>query len=213
MMKKRLLSLIVFSAISSSAYAAPFIGSIDSDPGDGMIAAAGWSGGNADLAWSVVGSGNVWTYDYRWYTESKALSHIVFSVSKTFTQANIFPGTTGGWDLGWFGDQGNSDPGIPGPIYGIKFSGNDTDEYFRIVTDRAPMWSDFYAKDGKDGNDWVYAYNASFGSDPLAYTAGPDPYGYIPVPDTITSSVPEPGTFALFGLGITTLLFIRKKPD
>lgn len=211
-MKKSILSFIIFATFASSAHAVMIIGSIDSDPNDGMVATAGWSGGNADLAWSITESGNIWTYDYRWYTESKALSHIIFAVSETFTQSNILPGTTGGWGLGLFGNQGNSNPGIPGSIYGIKFGGNDTDEYFRIVTDRAPMWSDFYAKDGKDGGEWVYAYNASFGSGPLAYSAGSNPYGYVPVPDTIASSVPEPGTLALFGLGVTTLLFTRKKP-
>ena len=35
-----------------------------------------------------------------------------------------------------------------------------------IVTDRAPMWGDFYAKDGKDRNEWVFAHNTGFGSEP-----------------------------------------------
>lgn len=211
-MKKRILSLLIFTAIASSAHAAPITGSIESDPGDGMIATAGWSDGDAELSWSVSESGGIWTYDYQWSTERKALSHIIFGVSETFTQANILAGTTARWSLGWFGDEGNSNPGIPDLIYGLKFGGSDTDEDFRIVTDRAPMWGDFYAKDGRDGGADVYAYNAAFGSDPIAYTAGSSPYGYALVPDTITSSVPEPGTFMLFGLGITTLLFVKKKP-
>lgn len=210
-MKKHFFPALIFAAMASSAYAAPITGSIDSGEGGGMIATAGWDGGNATLSWSVSESGGVWTYDYRWLTESKALSHIIFSVSETFTRANILAGTTAGWSLGWFGDEGNSNPGIPDLIYGLKFGGNDTDESFRIVTDRAPRWDDFSAKDGRDGGVDVYAYNASFGSAPVAYTAGSSPYGYALVPDTITSSVPEPGTFMLFGLGITTLLFVKKK--
>lgn len=200
----------MLATVASSAHSFPIVGSVSSDPGGGMVATASWSGGNADLVWSVRESGNLFIYDYYWKTTSKALSHIIFAVSETFTKSNILAGTTSGWELGWFGNEGNSNPGIPESLYGMKFGGNDTEEYYQIVTDRAPMWSDFYAKSGRDGNQWVYAYNASFGSDPIAYSKGTDPYGYILVPDTV-SSVPEPSTFALFGLGLTSLLFARKK--
>lgn len=210
-MKKSALPLIFLAAFSIPVYAVPITGSISSDSDGGMYATAGWAGGDAELSWSISESGGIWTYDYHWSTERKDLSHIILGVSETFTERNILSGTTAGWNLGWFGDEGNSNPDIPELIYGLKFGGNDTDEYFKIVTDRAPMWGNFYAKDGKDGGQDVYAYNTSFSSNPIAYTTGSSPYGYALVPDTVTTTVPEPGTVALFGLGIAGILLSRKK--
>lgn len=205
MRKKVLLALLVFSA-SLPASATAITGAIDSDPGDGMFATAGWSDGNASLSWSVKQLGSSWIYDYGWSTTRKELSHIIFGVSETFTAANVLEGTSSGWELGWFGDEGNSNPGIPDLIYGMKWEGDGLYDMFRLVSDRAPMWGDFYAKDGKDGGDNVYAYNSSYGLSSDALPEGTAPYGFILVPDTVTSPIPEPHTLALFGIGSLMIL-------
>ena len=205
MRKKVLLALLVFSA-SLPASAAAITGAIDSDPGDGMFAAAGWSDGNASLSWSVKQLGSSWIYDYGWSTTQKDLSHIIFEVSETFTTANVLAGTSSGWKLGWFGDEGNSNPGIPDLIYGMKWEGDGLYGMFRLVSDRAPMWGDFYAKDGKDGGDNVYAYNSSYGLSSNAPHDGAAPYGFVLVPNTVTSPIPEPHTLALFGIGSLMIL-------
>ena len=201
--------------------AAPITGSINSGNSGGMTASESWAGGNATLGWSVEQIGPTWEYTYHWVTGTKALSHLIVEVSGTFSAANILAGTTAGWTLGTFGSaQGNSNPGIPADIYGLKWGGVDTDETFVIVTDRAPMWGDFYAKDGVDGTgsnqNPVFAFNTNYGNcDPTVAVTRVLP-GCVLVPDTLTTVglVPEPsaawllafglGTFALFGRRLKT---------
>lgn len=154
-MIRQLLLVFPFGLFASSAQAMVLTGSIDSTDGGGMEATAAWDGGGATLSWSVsqLQSG-LWQYDYDFNVNKKKLSHIDFQVSGNFTANNIFAGTTEGWELGLWGDEGRSSPGIPGTIYGLKFDGGGLLNSFTIVSDRAPMWGDFYAKDGKDGGDW-----------------------------------------------------------
>lgn len=211
---RTLLVSCLLAVCAVSAWAVPVTGSIDSDTGGGMVATSGWSGGNAELSWSVDQVGTSWVYNYEWETERKALSHIIIEVSQTFTTANILNGTSSGWELGWFGSsQGNSNPGIPGNIYGLKWGGDgDTERELRIVSDRAPMWGDFYAKDGRDGGSDVYAYNSAFGQASDPFVRGVEhASGFILVPDTKTSRVPEPGSLALLGLGVGCIGFVRRK--
>lgn len=210
-MKKTIIGLALAMTFSVAS-ALPVTGSIDSDTGGGMYATGGWSGGNAELSYAVSESGGLFTYVYHWVTESKDLSHIIFGVSDTFTSSNLFSGTTAGWELGtWSNAQGNSNPGIPSPLYGLKFAGTDTDETFTLVSDRAPICGDFYAKDGRDGGQNVYAFNSAYGSGMVdCLGSGESLDGYVLVPDTKTSRVPEPGTMALLGVGMIGLM-LRKK--
>lgn len=198
----------------SVASAAPITGSIDSDTGGGMYGTAAWDDGNAELDWSVSFSGGLWTYVYDFDVTAKAISHAIFQVSETFTSSNVKSGTTSGWLLDTWGTQGNSNPGIPSNLFGLKFAGNDTTGDFTIVTDRAPMWGSFYAKDGKDGGNDVFAYNVNFGGTSSASIYGQAPYGFVLVPDTKDGDnhqIPEPGSFALLGLATMGLAFVRKK--
>lgn len=187
---------------------------LTSSAGGGMIATNEWDNGGASLEGTATQSGENWVYDYTWVGAIKDLSHIIIEVSPTFAWNNILAGTTAGWSLGTFGDEGGSNPGILDTIYGLKW---DVGQIvagvfeFSIVTDRAPMWGDFYAKDGQTaGGGPVYAYNASFGQDPGVPYGGTVPYGYMVVPDTGTTNVPEPSVLALFGLGLFSFGMMKK---
>ena len=81
---------------------------------------------------------------------------------------------------------------MPGEIKGIKFPGSGTQLVLSFYSDRAPMWGSFYAKDGTDGSNDVYAYNSGFSG------VGSD---FIAVPDT-TTTVPVPGAVLLGMLGL-----------
>jgi hypothetical protein len=107
---------------------------------------------------------------------------------------------------------------MPEPIYGIKFDeASGTATHMEFLTLRAPVWGDFYSKNGRaGGHGWNLAYNAGFGSpdsDPTAPPQGGSIANHLLVPDTReVPSVPEPSTMLLFGAGLLgAALALRKQ--
>jgi hypothetical protein len=201
-----LISALLFSA-TTPAFAGIIEGFVDSSDGGGMIATQEWDDDGATLFYSVQKSNADWKYSYSWRGLDKDLSHIIFQVSDTFTADNILEGTTGGYELSEFGDtQGNSNPGIPDALYGIKFdmSTDATDALVTIVSNRAPMWGSFYAKSGNSGGSSVYAYNSNFGGTSVAPISGTAD-GLVLVPDTRTT-IPLPATMILLLVGLAGIL-------
>lgn len=217
-LNRALVALTLFFGSMTTAMAIPFTGSISANgtATGSLIGTADWANGST-LSWNVSqGIDDLWTYTYHFQVPRKDISHIIFQVSDTFSSSNVKAGTTSGYDLDTFGTQGNSNPGIPSNLYGLKFPGFDVDDTFVIVSDRAPMWGSFYAKDGVSAGIDVYAYNASFGQTSNADIFGTAPFGFILVPDTVTvvpvpDEVSEPSTFLLLGAGLVGLGSMRRK--
>jgi len=199
----------------STVHATALSGSIDSVDNGGMYATGSWDDGGATLDFTATDIGGLWKYVYTFAVDQKALSHIVFQVSDNFTAANVFAGTTAGWSLGDWGDEGGSSPGIPESFYGLKFDGDfSLNNVLTIISDRAPMWGDFYAKDGVnrvvgDSLD-VYAFNSSFGTvlaDPYQYFVA----GKVLVPNTHVTSVPEPSVAGMLAVGVMSMLWVVRR--
>ena len=244
MMKKLLLFLCAIGltfGLAGNVWAISYTGSITSC--DGMSATGSWGFCNYDtvppsqpgatLSWVVDNQINLgyWTYAYTFTVDEKGISHVIIEVSDNFTLDNIYDGTSSGYELEPEDTpkthtevQGN--PGIPQGLFGIKWDGvgsNGSESEFewswQIVTDRSPMWGDFYAKSGTEGKvqvelavavDFVYAYNASFGGASDA-PWNQNPYGFVLVPDTTTAPVPEPATMLLLGSGLIGLAGLGRK--
>lgn len=209
--------LFLLASFVSPLYATSYTGSLSY--GSGLFATAEWA--NTDdpdnistLTWTVTyhPESSLWHYVYELNVPSKDISHIIVEASdegdQSFTEANLFDleGATvpeNGINTYTSTSNGNSNPLMPGEMYGIQFLPleNTTSLTVSFHSDRAPVWGDFYAKDGNKGP--VVMYNTGF----TANDADPDPNivppdngsyeGHLLVPDTI----PEPGLLTLLSLG------------
>jgi hypothetical protein len=207
-----------------------------------IVGAGGWSGGVGNngfqISWDITGpDAGWWTYSYTIsgvgdnVPLTKALSHFILEVTNPV--GGIDDPLEWDWDSPFAPseehttyDPNSSNPGLPGPIYGVKWDtppdddDDDDDDWtifavtFRSV--REPVWGDFYAKDGKDrkdGGDETYAYNSGFGVDPAP--GATDYTAWIARPNG-SDSVPEPSSLVVWGFGFLACLaaagFKRRRP-
>lgn len=169
----------------------------------GIDAVGNWTTG-LTISWTVKQAGSAWSYHYALTVDKddKALSHIIFEVSDTFKVENLL-GVAGELKLY---TPGGSNEGMPDDLYGIKFEGfadggtvsDDTTKtwFVDFTSDRAPVWGDFYAVDGKGKDSIAYAYNKGFTLNDVDEMTN-----HIAVPDTL-SYVPVPGAMLLGALGL-----------
>ncbi len=203
---------------------ASIIGSRTTPEANGIVASDGWEQplGGFKISWYIEQvSTDLWSYTYKISNADGTtptvpdLSHFILEVSSPITNSNwqdYFPSVTSGTVVevkDFSAADGNSNPYLPGTLHGIKFAG---DNYtFAFTSIEAPVWGDFYAKDGlhedPSGTDeFATAWNAGILNAPTVglsdYTAWiprPDGDG-LSVPATI---VPEPG---LSVLGLSALI-------
>ncbi len=171
-----LINIFVFtSAIHASSFT--YSGTLSSQPGaDGIINGTGnWVAPDhtTTLSWVVSFDSSISNLVHYKYilTHSKGeTSHLIFEVSPDFTVLDIL-NPSGDFNInevtiGTFDGNGNSNPGIPESIFGVKFPcafGLTTRVEFDST--RLPVWGDFYAKDGQAGGLGFNAvWNAGFTS-------------------------------------------------
>lgn len=191
------------------------------DAADGLYVAGGdWASKNFTFSWTVTGAdsthaGYPWKYEYRLQKagDEHAFSHFILECSDALTLDDItgLAGATLSGDNPTDQRVQSGNPDMPEDVFGLRFdppAGADvTDWTVTFYSDKAPVWGDFYAKNGGH-NPVNVAYNRGFtddDEDPTAAPADGTIGNHILRPDTTTTSVPVPAALLLAGIG--TLVF------
>lgn len=216
-------TIAILAICLATAQAHAFTGTLSSSAGE-IQGTGNWLyAGPTALSWQI--SENIdgsWSYLYDFSHPRGETSHFILEVSPTFTLDQMW-GAAGDFEqveLGtWTADGSN--PGMPGSIFGLKFdeaSGVNTQISFECW--RAPVWGDFFSKDGTAGGHGINAaWNAGFtaaDTDPADVAADGSLFNHLLVPDTqtkvnITHPAPEPTSVMLLGMGLVGAAFVLRR--
>lgn len=218
---KKIILVALFLTLSRSAYAITYAGSLQVPTASGISGTGLWAE-VFKISWSISQQPDTsWNYSYS-LTEVNndpldpgAVSHFILEISPAAT-ASDFWGFGGKTEIKTFSpsDPGNSNPSMPGSLYAIKFDYTATT--YNFSSTKAPVWGDFYSKDGNAGGKGPNAvWNADFlDPDPLdapqtgLLSDGNGGYIYkLLRPDTTNGGnpiphTPEPVTSLLVSLGL-----------
>ncbi|OGW17504.1 MAG: hypothetical protein A3G93_07920 [Nitrospinae bacterium RIFCSPLOWO2_12_FULL_45_22] len=180
-----------------------YTGSRTSASGGGVYATQSWDNGGFTISWDITNNNDgTLTYKYTLTGEKKSISHFILELSGDI-EGDIFDGSDPyQGPASWGPGHGNSNPGFPegAAIYGIKFEFGGSPVTYTLVTNRLPVWGNFYAKDGKESGDFLFAYNNALALTGFNSDVEND---FIARPNSI---VPLPGSMVLFGTALVGLL-------
>jgi hypothetical protein len=185
-------------------------------PSNGLYGSGSYS--DLGIAWDITQINSIFHYTYTFSNlNEKKLSHVILDLSDNCTSAasGCVYNVSGSTSLvyGTF-DGSNAEPGWPTPatITGIKFE--DLPEGLTSISfdsGRAPVWGDFYLKDGtsENGQVWNYAYNVGL----IDHSSG-SVTDFIARPDTTDGTIPEPASWMLVsgGLLLAAGAWLRRRP-
>jgi len=206
--------LVCLLAVTPVSMAVNFTGSLSSEDG-GILGSGPWVTETTPttLVWVVDNetTPGYWHYSYTFAVPRKDISHLIIEISPDLTyqeKRSLYNSMTWSGGVAEFQTYrpGPGTPNLPASFYGMKLdvSASDTALSFSFDTLRMPVWGDFYAKDGKEGQVDCTVWNAGFLTpDPPADPADP---GYVApangaylnkllVPDTQTG--PGAGTLEI----------------
>jgi hypothetical protein len=196
-----------------------YVGSLSSEDG-GLIGAGGWVTDDdhpVTFSWTVSQNSDLsWHYQYVFdRTGSQGnLSHLILETSRDMEYSDIQNAIP---DIQWSDPKwylpSSGNPNMPWWIYGVKFEPFAESSLSTIDFDsaRAPMWGDFYAKDGSVGGSLWNAGFFAFDTDPTLAVGNGSLNNHILVPDTQTSIIPAPGALILGGIGASLISALRRR--
>ena len=220
--------VVILFAISNAHAVLVYTGTLASPDQSGVTSGDDGWGPHEDgfsVIWTIYENpDHTWHYKYDFYKGNgepleKLTSHFIISLSDNIQESDLFNFSSDIEDPPTFGTFGpsKSNPGFPTgeTISGIKFDMTNEQDTVEFDSTRMPMWGDFYAKDGKSGGLWNYAYNTDLGIAVVNLQDYENPaldeHGNflhkILVPDTIIT-VPEPATICILALGA---ILLRKR--
>ena len=204
MKKFLLLASVMFLLVVSSQSAMAlmtFSGSLSTP--DGIFATEPWMTEGMIINWEISQNADMtWDYHY-WFrnyaggSPTKAISHMVVAISPNATLRDFWD-ASGPLEIQTWSGSDPSNPGMPSDLYGLKIDISDDDYFF--TSTKAPVWGDFYIKDGTLDQNPIYAYNSTFGTpDPLDGPSNGSLNFKILRPDSTSIPVPEPSSMLLLG--------------
>ncbi len=219
--------------VASAAGAASYSGSLSytpPPPADGVMVYAGgrdWPEYSITMSWTVIDEDNTyplfpWKYSYAFTVAGTkgAISHLILETTEGLA-VNDFAGLTGATldPENPIGMQETGSPYLPEPVYGIRFNPPSSEQMsmtWSFFSNRAPVWGDFYVRDGLPQGQPNVAWNTGFTTpndvDPTDGPANGSVSYHILRPDGVSGPpIPEPFTMATALLAIAGFgLYVRR---